>query len=209
MLWGVAVPAGVIVIGALLVGVAFGWFGGNRRQSRALATSATTSQGSAAVSPTVEQEDARVDPLAVLAGEWKSDTGRIYDAVISGDALEFRMRSAAGMERNGYMDGEVRFVVQALDGSTDQFSVKDKLRPMLPTGLKYDQATARASCQELRTEVNGKPLRARYDGQRLTVEGAKIAPARSTFLYRGDKVYACVKLNQAPATVVQSVLVRP
>lgn len=155
-----------------------------------------------------EKPAAIEDPLEALVGAWRSDTGLVYDAVKSANTLEFRIRSAKGMERDGYVDGEERFILEAIPGQRGLFSVKDKIRPALPSDLTYDLSRSRSSCQEVRTEVNGQPLRARFDGSRLTVEVAKIAPLRSMFLREGTRVYGCIKLRDAKASIVQSALER-
>lgn len=122
--------------------------------------------------------------------------------------MEFRLRDAESVKKDGYVDGETRFSLDVIPGETRVFAVKDKIRPALPAGLVYDFSRSRNSCQEVRTEVNGKPLQARFDGSRLTVEVAKIAPKRNMFLQNGSKVYACVKLSDATASLLQSALRR-
>jgi serine/threonine-protein kinase len=147
-------------------------------------------------------------PLEALVGSWKSDTGRVYDAVLSGHALEFRIHDAKGMVQDGYVTGEERFVLEVVEGQRTVFAVKDKVRPALPADLRYDLTRSRSSCQEVRTEVKGTPLRARYDGTRLTVEVVKIAPDRSMFLRSGTQVHGCVRLREAKASLLQSTLTR-
>lgn len=177
-------------------------------------TPSVSQMPSAAVTPPVAPPAATpvapvVNPLETLVGSWKSDTGRVYDAVMSGRALEFRIHDARGMEQDGYVTGEERFVLEAIEGQPTVFSVKDKIRPALPADLSYDLTRSRSSCQEVRTELNGKPLRARFDGARLTVEVVKLAPDRSMFLREGSKVNGCVRLREAKASMLQSTLVRP
>ncbi len=147
-------------------------------------------------------------PLEALVGSWKSDTGRVYDAVLSGHALEFRIHDAKGMDQDGYVTGEERFVLEVVEGQRSVFAVKDKVRPALPADLRYDLTRSRSTCQEVRTEVKGTPLRARYDGTRLTVEVVKIAPDRSMFLRSGTQVHGCVRLREAKASLLQSTLTR-
>jgi len=137
-----------------------------------------------------------------------SDSGRVYDASMSADTLEFRLPTAGNLKKDGYVDGETRFSLTAIPGQSRVFQVKDKIRPALPAGLSYDSSRSRSSCQEVRSEVNGKPLRARFDGSRLTVEVAKIAPKRSMFLRSGSKVHGCVKLRDAKASLLQNTLTR-
>jgi eukaryotic-like serine/threonine-protein kinase len=161
-----------------------------------------------AIAPDSPAEAKPTSPLAVLAGAWVSDSGMVYDASMSGETMEFRLRDAESVKRDGYVDGETRFSLDVIPGETRVFAVKDKIRPALPAGLVYDFSRSRNSCQEVRTEVNGKPLQARFDGSRLTVEVAKIAPLRSMFLQSGSKVYGCVKLSNAKASLLQSALRR-
>lgn len=148
------------------------------------------------------------NPLKALAGAWASDSGRIYDASMSGDKLQFRIRDAKGLERDGYVSGEPRFTLSEIPGEEWTFSVEDKIRPALPAGLDYDLSRARSTCQEVWTSVGGRPLRARYDGTRLTVEGAKIEPSRSMFLRDGDKVIGCVRLSEAKAARLEGIFRR-
>lgn len=163
----------------------------------------TVTPPAADAAPAVERR-----PLEALVGSWKSDTGRVYDAVLSGHSLEFRIHDAKGMEQDGYVTGEERFVLDAIEGQSSVFAVKDKVRPALPADLSYDLTRSRSTCQEVRTEVKGTPLRARFDGTRLTVEVVKIAPDRSMFLREGAKVHGCVRLREAKASLLQSTLVR-
>ncbi len=201
--WGVAFGMVFLlgaggVLGAYLLGYLDPWI------QEPAAPIIKTPVSSPSSSPTGSEKPAAIeDPLQVMVGAWKSDTGTVYDAVKSANTLEFRIRSAKGMDQDGYVDGEERFILEAIPGQRGLFSVKDKIRPALPSDLTYDLSRSRSSCQEVRTEVNGQPLRARFDGARLTVEGAKIAPLRSMFLREGNRVYGCVKLRDAKASIVQ------
>ena len=190
--------------------VAMGWIdvpSSGRHRPKPVPTPTVTVD--AAVVDAPAEAAAPKSPLAALEGEWRSDSGRVYDAEISGNALEFRIRDAKGMREDGYMDGEPRFTLSALPGENEVFAVKDKIRPTLPTGLTYDLERSRSTCQEVRTLVNGAPLRARYGGSQLTVEGAKIAPDRSMFLREGTKVYGCVRLSESKASRIEGIFRRP
>ena len=79
---------------------------------------------------------------------------------------------------------------------------------MPPTGKVYE-ARARGTCQEAWTSVGGDPLRARYEGGRLTVEFAKIEPGPANFTLEGGKVTSCVGLRKLRPSKVVSALVRP
>ena len=123
------------------------------------------------------------NPLEALVGVWASDSsGLVYDASMNGEKLQFRIRDATTLKAQGYIDGEVRFSLVPIAGETDVFGLEDKIRPPLPSDLKYDLTKSRATCQEVWTTVGGKPLRARFDGTRLSLEMAKVEPSRDHVL---------------------------
>lgn len=206
------VVGGVVAVAALAGGGLWGawyydWidFGSSRPPSTAPTVVAPPD---VSISAAPSAEPAPENPLEKLVGAWTIETGRVFDATMSGTILEFRIRDASGLESEGYIDGETRFSLEAIEGQPNVFAVRDKIRPQLPAGLEYDLSRARASCQEVRTEVKGQPLRARFDGSRLTVDLAKIAPTRSMFLRSGSKVHGCVRLSEAPERMIQGTLRR-
>jgi eukaryotic-like serine/threonine-protein kinase len=211
----VSAIAGIVALVAILIGVArtMGWGRHDTRHPRAVASAASSqsSQPRAPVSapPSASAPaPASVNPLVVLAGAWKSDSGRLYDAVLSGDVLEMRIRDAKDLAAQGYIDGEARAALSVVKGETRTFSVEDKLRPSPPVGYSYDPR-ARGTCQEVWSAVDKKPLHAQFDGSRLTVDMVKITPTAEMFELQGKTVVGCKGLKGAPASRVESVFTRP
>ena len=149
------------------------------------------------------------NPLAALAGRWRSDSGREYDAVIVGDRLEMRIRDAKPFAVQGYEEGEARFVLRSLPGKTDVFGVEDRLRPNPPAGNDYDVVRARSTCIVPYTEIAGKPLEARLDGGKLRVSMVQTQPPPASYTLAGKRVTGCKNLAAAPLTPIESVLGRP
>ncbi len=92
-------------------------------------------------------------------------------------------------------------------GASGKLSVEDKVRPMPPVGMTFDPRS-RISCQEVWTEVDGKPLSATFDGARLSVDFAKIAPRASNFSLEGKSVVGCKGLASVSASRGRTVLSR-
>jgi hypothetical protein len=111
------------------------------------------------------------------------------------------------LENQGYQEGEARFVLRAWPGESRTFAVDDLIRPRPPERTTY-AVEARPACLMVRSEVDERPLRATYDGTRLTVEFAKVEPNLRNFRQSGGKVVDCVGLAELDATVVRSVLSR-
>jgi serine/threonine protein kinase len=149
------------------------------------------------------------DALAKLAGGWRSENGLDVDAVVSGDRLELRIVDPAQAAPQDYIAGEARFVLSPIPNETATFAVEDKVRPKPPALSKFDSQKARTTCQENYTEASGRPLRATFDGTRLTVELAKIEPTQANFTRGPDKdIVGCVGLRKLTATIVKSTLTR-
>ena len=164
--------------------------------------------GAPAGSASARAADAGASRVALdaLVGSWVGN-GRELEAVAAGSDLEFRVKKPAQFPTQGYETGEARFVLR---GTPDPsvFTVEDRIRPVLPLGKAYDPR-ARGTCQEVWTSVGGAPLRARYDGGRLSVEFAKIEPALGNFTMEAGKVTSCVGLRDLKASKVVMVLTRP
>jgi serine/threonine-protein kinase len=143
--------------------------------------------------------------LVGLVGSWVGN-GRELSAVMVGHDLEFRVKKPDQFPRQGYEAGDARFVLRATAEPT-VFAVEDHIRPALPIGKLYD-ARARGTCQEIWTTAAGDPLRARFEGGRLSVEFAKIEPATQNFTMEGLRVTSCVGLRDLKATKVLSILSR-
>jgi serine/threonine-protein kinase len=155
-----------------------------------------------------QAEVAPASPLAALTGTWVGN-GRELDAVLSGDELEFRVVDPAQFEPQGYEKGEARFALRALPGSTNVFAVEDRIRPIPPATAGYDLSKARGTCIEIWTVADKQPLRATFDGSRLTVEFAKIEPTEANFTTSKGKITSCIGLRKLPASKVVSTLTRP
>jgi eukaryotic-like serine/threonine-protein kinase len=148
------------------------------------------------------------DPLDAILGGWESETGRAFDAVKVGEGVEFRVRDATQFAPADYKNGEARFVLTPVAGKDGEYTVEDKIRPSPPEGSKFDSAKSRNTCQEVWTAVQGQPLEASYDGTRLNVDFAKIAPTASNFTQTGKVVIGCTGLRNVPASRVNTVLTR-
>jgi eukaryotic-like serine/threonine-protein kinase len=163
--------------------------------------SATASASAVASAPPTPASE-----LAPLAGAWVGN-GRELDAVLVGNDLEFRVKKAEQFAPQGYAVGEARFVLRPTSDAR-VFAVEDRIRPVPPTGKSYDPR-ARGTCQEVWTGAGSEPLRARFDGTRLSVEFAKIEPGPMNFTVLGARVTSCVGLHALKASKVVSVLTRP
>ncbi|WP_437691939.1 serine/threonine-protein kinase [Sorangium sp. So ce176] len=146
-------------------------------------------------------------PLEGLTGLWVGN-GRELEAVLAGEALEFRVRHPEQFAPQDYVEGEARFSLREIPGETGVFAVEDRLRFIAPEARQFDPARSRGTCQDVRSAVEGRPLRASFDGTRLSVEFAKIEPSASNFVIERSKVVSCVGLSALPATRVVSTLSR-
>lgn len=148
--------------------------------------------------------------LVALEGPWKSDSGKNYDAKLVGSStLEFRLKDASGLRSQGYEDDETVTSLTIVPGESDTFNVEYKWRPVLPADLHYDLALARATCQQLFTSAERKPLRAQYDGTKLSVDVVKVDPGREFFITKGTAVIGCGSLHNPRISRIESVFKRP
>jgi serine/threonine-protein kinase len=159
-----------------------------------------------APAPSPTPPPAPANPLAALTGAWVGN-GRDLEAVLSGDELEFRVVDPAQFETQGYEKGEARFALRQIPGEARVFAVEDRVRPV-PPGKGYDLAKARGTCLEVWTEADKQPLRATFDGTRLTVEFAKIEPTEANFTVSKGLVTSCIGLRKLKASKVVSSLER-
>ncbi len=169
------------------------------------ATPTATTGDAPTAKPSVSQAPPKVDPLDKLVGKWRSESGTAFEGVRVGDAVEFRIADAKQLAPSDYRDGEARFVLRATDDGG--YLVEDKIRPQPPVGSTFDPKS-RNTCQEVWTDVDGRPLRATFDGTRLTVSFAKIAPKAKNFTLEGDVVVACSGLKAVSASQGSTVLTR-
>ena len=142
-----------------------------------------------------------------LAGMWLGDGDRALEAVKVADSVEFRIKDPAQFAPADYEAGETRFVLRRLPGEEMVFAVEDRLRPKPPLDFPF-AAVARATCQEVRSEASGAPLRATLEGGRLSVELMKLEPTSQNFLLEKGKTVSCVGLGKLRASKVVSVLTR-
>lgn len=176
----------------------------------ATASAAPSLKPSAGVSATATASAApSVPPYERLAGEWLGSSGdRALIAVKIGDTVEFRVKDPAQFAPADYEAGETRFVLRRVPGEETVFAVEDRLRPNPPIHFPFNRDRARPSCQEVRSEAGGSPLRATLEGARLSVELMKIEPTKGNFLFEKDKTVSCVGLGKLKASKLVSVLTR-
>ncbi len=143
--------------------------------------------------------------IDALAGLWSSN-GHDFEAVVVGSELEFRVKHPEQLGGQNYEANEARFVLKPTSDPVI-FAVEDRLRPLPPVGRTFE-AKARASCLEILSQAGGEPLRARYDGSRLSVDLAKVEPTASNFVLEGMKVTGCSGLRALKSAKTVSVLTR-
>ena len=143
--------------------------------------------------------------IELLEGAWNVN-GKDLDAVLVGDVLEFRVRTPAQFEAQGYAAGEARFTLRDT-AEPDVFAVEDRIRPIPPIGKSYTPAS-RNTCQESWMTAGGAPLRARGDAKRLTVDLAKIEPSTDNFTMSGSSVTECRGLRALAVARVVNTLSR-
>ncbi|MFO0759100.1 MAG: protein kinase [Byssovorax sp.] len=164
--------------------------------------------GGAPATPASASTPAR-PALAELAGAWVIN-GKDFDAVLTpGEVLEFRVKTPAQLAPQDYEAGEARFTLRATT-EPNVYAVEDRLRPFPPQGMTFAPGS-RNSCQEAWTAVGGEPLRARFDGKRLTVDLAKIEPkTEQNFTVEGGKtVTGCRGLRETAVGRVVNTATRP
>jgi serine/threonine-protein kinase len=180
-------------------------------RSSALPTAAPAPSLATAARPTASASASAAappaSPLQALEGTWSSENGNDFDAVVTGDLLEFRIRDDRPFASQGYRAGEPRFTLRAIPGKADEFTVEDRLRPTPPLGTSYDPR-ARTTCFETFTSGSGRALGASLEGPRLRVEAAKVEPTGGNFVREGDKVVSCRGLAKLEPTAIVILLSR-
>ncbi|MEZ4295775.1 MAG: serine/threonine-protein kinase [Polyangiaceae bacterium] len=146
-------------------------------------------------------------PMDRLLGTWIGGD-RVLEAVKVADSVELRVTDPAQFAPADYEAGEPRVVLRAIPGEDAVFSVEDRLRPEPPIQFPFDRARARPTCQEVRADASGIPLRATLDGDRLSVELIKIEPTGANFVLENGKAVSCRGLAKLRASKVVSVLSR-
>ncbi|WP_437585753.1 serine/threonine-protein kinase [Sorangium sp. So ce1000] len=205
--------AGGLVLAALGVGGAFalGWIGRDSAPSGVAPASGlvVSGGGSASGTPAVVPTTQAGTPGEItgpitrgLGGVWRSSSkGRVYDAVPAGDGVELRVRDPEQLAGQGYEKGEARFVLSPIPGDLSLFAVEDRVRPLPPERTSYDEARARPTCLVTRKEVGAKPLRARLDGDTLTVDVVVLEADLSNFVFERGRVVRCEGLDRARMSV--------
>jgi hypothetical protein len=135
--------------------------------------------------------------------------------VVTGDGLDFRVKSPAQFYPYDYALAETRFVLRIGD-EPGAMLVEDRLRPKAPRGRTFD-AQSRATCEEIWTTAlptpyaaASEPLHAHYEAGKLTVEFAEIQATNDNFLPRsGGRITGCVGLRGLRAVKTQATLMRP
>lgn len=136
------------------------------------------------------------DPLDGLVGSWRSEKGTDFDAVRVGSRVEFRVVEPAQLAPADYALGEPRFILRATDAA-DTFSVEETMRPHFAGLAEPFDPKARTTCQEIWTEVDGKPLLATTDGTSLRVDFARASFDPKMAVVEDGKVVGCNKLRGA------------
>lgn len=141
-----------------------------------------------------------------LAGRWSSQSGLTLDASVRGDGqVALRIVEPGKLASAGYRASDVYATLKPSAGGG--YAVEYKFRPTPPAGLAYDNAAA-DTCQEVVSDVRGKPLTASLDGDKLTVQLARIDVAPTSFKLRGVKIVECKQLNMTSTSVIELVLDR-
>ncbi len=146
--------------------------------------------------------------LHSLMGRWVSNENHHFDAVITGDSLEFRVVNEKEFPNQGYVAGEPRFILHPGRGP-NEFWVEDLVRPSPPVHMTYEPG-ALNSCKEVWLRGGGERLFATYGGFELTVHLAKITPKVDDFILDKDtrQVSGCKGLHTLTAEQTVSTLVR-
>ncbi len=145
-----------------------------------------------------------VDPLAALVGAWKSEGGTDFNAVRVGDSIEFRVVDPTQLAPADYAENEARFVLR-VGGEGGAFRVEEKMRPLFKHPF---DPKSRTTCQEIWTEVDGKPLLATRDGEDLRVDFARAIFKDNMAVVKDGVVIRCESLRGAVAGRGRTVLKR-
>jgi hypothetical protein len=203
--WIYALIAMIVVVGGLgAIGI-FALAAGSGGQGRTDIDTTTTTTAEPKATGTVS---APLSPLAQLEGRWQSETGRELQAVRVGESVEFRVVRTEQFKPQDYRADEPRFVLYPLEGRDDTFEVEDRIRPRPPAGHGYSSAKARTTCYGVWREAGGKPLRAVYSPDRLSVDFAKIEPTLDNFVVVRKTVVSCRGLEKLKASRIPVVLKR-
>jgi serine/threonine protein kinase len=186
--------------GSLAAAYAMGWLESFRAPRRPVEVTTATTEPPPRPAPTVA--------LHALAGPWWSEAGVAYEGVVTGTAVELRVREPDQLPGLGYTPNEAAFVLRPLAGEPGSFRVNAHIRPAPPRGNFYDHARAGASCVVIWKEVSGKQLKAAEVMDRLILQTVKLEPVPSMFVHEGNRIVECKGLADAKATENEIVLGR-
>ncbi len=192
------------------LGIAGGaiWYSqqGAPKHTASTATASARAQPSTASSQPAAAADTSTAGTAKspLLGKWKSDSGRVLEAVEVAIGVEFRVAELKGFEDQGYALGERRFTLVPAAGG---FRVQDHVRPLSPAGMTFDPS-AKSACLLQVTEIDGAALTAALEGDVLAVSLTDMTPLKSTFEVAGNRVTSCNGLDKLKLGTVKSKLKR-
>jgi eukaryotic-like serine/threonine-protein kinase len=146
------------------------------------------------------------DPLDGLVGSWRSEKGTDFDAVRVGARVEFRVVDPSQLAPADYAAGEPRFILRTTS-EPNTFSVEETMRPHFTEPF---DPKARTTCQEIWTEIDGRPLLATKEGTEntLRVDFARASYDSKMAVIEDGKVVACNKLRGAVAGRARTTLTR-
>jgi serine/threonine protein kinase len=210
---GILIGAGLF-LALTAAGAAF-VFGRNREEPSADSASTTsrskrrsdpepTRPAASSAAVPVSTAPKGTDQAVALVGAWRSDSGRIYDAIWENGRVEFRIRDASQLGQ-GWRNGEWRFALSPGDGDT--FRVADQIRPN-PQNAKYAEDRAPESCTRIYESLGGAPLTAKMENGQLTVNMVTVKHDASHFDVSNGKVTGCRNLDSAQVSGTRSTLSR-
>lgn len=170
-----------------------------KKPKKALTSEPVTSASSEAGGPVSAEPNVtaapsaapKANPLDALVGRWKSEAGTDFEAVRVGDTVEFRVVDPKQFGGADYQAGEARFTLRVAAGD-GAFVVEEHMRPVAT--IPFDPKS-RASCQDIWTEVDERPLGATLNEGVLRVDFAKVKFSDQNFKVENDNIIACQKLR--------------
>ncbi len=180
--------------------------GGSEEDGTVIASPERRAAGSTSASATAPV--APTGSASPLAGVWRTERGRLFDAVEVHGGVELRVKDLVGFSELGYVVGEARFTLRPAAEGGGSFDVTDHHRPKpLPTTASYDPAS-RATCVVSVSEVGGKRLKAKLEGDTLSLEQAIVTSNAAWFDVAGGKIVGCKNLERAATETASSKLSR-
>ena len=179
-------------------------------ESKSAASSATASSESATKpasssvapssstgAPATSSSAKPTSALAAFQGRWKSESGKLYDAVLVDNRIEFRISDKSQFASQGYAASEVRFVLEPVDPEGKRFIVRDHLRPAMKQPA-FEGDVSPPSCLLIATEAGGQPLSAeRLNDGKLRLSVASFTPPESQLVLVSGRLSRCQNLSSA------------